>query len=241
MTAPKTVRWTILTDADHALPLIHRAAEEAGFSIDDHAATELRVDVPRSLRRRRRASRLTGSATPADRGTEIIWTSEDGQSELYEHLLAVEENLPDGIMYHHGLTAAAARAGLTLSGTKELRDILNLLDRTEVVRAAGKGHLNDEPGFVVLTGSRLVFVPECSAASESTMDAPHESIEALSLGKRSSGETLRLTLAGSPTEISRLGHGEGHGIATSFREAVKERARATPLSPVRRVDNPPRR
>ena len=115
-TAPGTVLWTTLTDANEALPLIRHAAEDAGFTMKDQPAAELCIDVPRSLRRRRRASRLTGSPVAAGRRTEILWTSEDGEAELREHLLAVEESLPEGVMYYHGLTDAAARAGLTFEG-----------------------------------------------------------------------------------------------------------------------------
>jgi hypothetical protein len=230
VTAPGTVLWTLLTDADQALPLIHRAAEEAGFRTTSRETAEVHIDVPRSLRRRRRPSQLNGSVTSAGRRTEIVWTSKDGESELYEHLLGIEEHLPADIMYYHGLTDAAARAGLSFGEKKAIRDIVCLLDRDEVVRAVGKGHLGDEPGFVVLTGVRLVFVPECAAASEPIMDAPHASIGAVSLGKRISGETLRIALDGGVMEISRLGHGEGHGIATSFRETLKERARVPSIA-----------
>lgn len=128
---------------------------------------------------------------------------------------ALEENLPEGFMYYHGLTNAAARAGLSFDGRKVLRDIVCLLDRDEVVRAVGKGQYTDEPGFVVLTARRLVFVPQGAAVSVAVMDVPIESIEAISLGKRISGETLRVALPGTVTEISHLGHAEGQGIATS--------------------------
>jgi hypothetical protein len=58
------------------------------------------------------------------------------------------------------------------------------------------------------------------------LDVPHRSISALSLGKKSSGETLRIAASETEIEISRLGHGEGHGIATSFRYIRHEQARS---------------
>lgn len=226
----RTVLWTILTTANEALPLIHRAAEDAGFKMIHQPTAEIYVDVPRSLRRRRRASRLTGTPVPAGRRTEILWSAEEGEADLHEHLLAIEEKLPEGVMYYHGLTDAGTRAGLTFDGRKALRDTVVLLDRNEIVRAVGKGHLKDEPGFVILTGARLLFVPEGAAAAGPIMDVHHSAIEALSLGKRISGETLSISLSEGAMEISRLGHGEGHGIATSLREAVEERARAAPFA-----------
>ncbi|WP_326961410.1 MULTISPECIES: hypothetical protein [unclassified Arthrobacter] len=167
---------------------------------------------------------------PAARGTGVLWTSEDTEPGLEEHLLSIEENLPEGVMYDHGLTDAAEKAGLTLGGKKELRGLVCVLDRYEAVRAVGKGQLNDESGFVVLTGERLVFVANCDAGSKLLLDAPHNSIEKLVMGKRTSGETIRVALSGRAVEISRLGHGEGHGIATSYREVSNERARTTPIT-----------
>jgi hypothetical protein len=61
--------------------------------------------------------------------------------------------------------------------------------------------------------------------SRTLFDAPHGSIEALSLGKRTTGETLRIVLPQGPIMISRLGHGEGHGIVKSYKEVKQERVR----------------
>ena len=225
-TAPGSVLWTLDSDANEARQLIHHAAEKAGYRTEASEGAELRVHVPRSIRRRRRPTWLTGAATATGGRTDVEWTSDDGGAEPHELLLEIEENLPEGVMYYHGLTEAAARAGLTFNGKKAVRRIVELLDQHDVVRAVGKGHLNDEPGFVVLTGTRLTFVPEGTDASAGVTDVAQHSIEAIVLGKRSSGETLRITLAGRVLEISRLGHGEGHGIAKSFREVAAERERS---------------
>lgn len=50
------------------------------------------------------------------------------------------------------------------------------------------------------------------------------SIESILLGKRTSGETLRIMLPGRDLEISRLGHGAGHGISKTLREISVDRA-----------------
>lgn len=160
---------------------------------------------------------------------EIVWTSSNPHPAFYQNLLGIEENLPAGVMYYHGLSDAAARVGLTFDGRRAKRDIVRHLYRDELVLATGQGHLNDEPGFVVLTVGRLLFVTDHVAQSELVMDMPCTAVVAVSLGKRISGETLRIAVAGSALELSHLGHGEGHGIATSFRMALKERARANPL------------
>lgn len=225
-----SVLWTMLAAPDEALPLIHHAAAEAGFRAEFPDEAEVRIDVQRSLRARRRACRLTGAVSSAARGTEVVWTLDDSRSGPYEHLLGIEENLPDGLMYYHGLADAAARAGLSFGGRKALRDLVGVLEGSEVVRAVGKGHLNGKPGFVMLTGTRLVVAARSAMCLGPLLNVPHGSIEALTLGKRISGETLRLSLSGTAVEITQLGHGEGYGLATNFREVLKQRARTAPIS-----------
>ena len=120
-------------------------------------------------------------------------------------------------MYYHGLEDAALRAGLSLGGRTTLRVIVRALARDETVRAIGRGHLNETAGYIVLTTRRLLVIEASGLGSRTLLDAPHGSIEALSLGKRITGETLRVVLPAGPIVISRLGHGEGHGIVKSYR------------------------
>jgi len=224
--APGSVLWTLTSGADDTRQLIHRAAEKAGFRMGPSEEGKLRVHVPRSIRRRRRPAWLTGAATAMGGRTHVEWTSDDGGAALHEPLLEVEETLPEGLFDYHGLPDAAARAGFTFSGRRTLRRIVGILNPEEAVQAVATGHLNDEPGFTVLTGTRLLFVPDGAEASPGATEAAHDSIESIVLGKLSSGETLRITVAGEVLEISRLGHGEGHGIARRFREIVTEGDRA---------------
>lgn len=228
MTISSKVLWTMLTDAQEAFPLIHQAAVDSGFKAGSPNAPEMVIEVPRSMIRRRRRARLTGSASPLGRRTAIHWTSDRPHPELYSHLITLEENLPQGIMYLHGLLDAADRAGLNIDA-KNRRDIVRHLYRNELVHAAGKGELNQEPGFVVFTDRRLLFVTDPATSSALTLDMPQSTIDGLTLSKRISGEILVVTAAGKTIEISKLGHGEGHGIATSFRNTVSERARNSPL------------
>ena len=133
-------------------------------------------------------------------------------------------------MYYHGLEDAALRAGLSLGGPTTLRVIVRALARDETVRAIGMGHLNETAGHVVLTTRRLLVIEASGLGSRTLLDAPHGSLEALSLGKRITGEILRVALSAGPIVISRLGHGEGHGIIKSYRDDQKERARFMPSS-----------
>lgn len=227
MTVPSKVQWTMLIDAEEAFPLIHQAAVDAGFKAGSLNALETVVDVPRSMILRRRHARLTGSASPLGRRTAIVWTSDSPYPELYAHLTAIEESLPQGVIYLHGLQDAADRAGLYFDA-KHRRGIVRHLYRDELVRAAGKGELDAEQGFAVFTDRRLLFVTDAANSSVLTLDMPDGTIERLTLSKRISGEILVATAAGKTIEISKLGHGEGHGIVSCFRNAVKERARIQP-------------
>lgn len=227
--APETVLWTMLTGIDATLDHIRGAAVESGFRARSCDEDLINIEVPFSFRKRRRTARLTATVLPSARGTDVAWTPGTGPLN-HQHLAHIEDTLPEGVMYYHGLEDAAVRAGLSLGGRATLRVIVRVLARDETVRAIGKGHLNETSGYVVLTTSRLLVIEASGLGSPTVLDAPHGSIEALSLGKRITGETLRVVLPSGPIVISRLGHGEGHGIVKSYREERKEQARIVPSS-----------
>lgn len=229
-TAAGIVRWTMLKPRNAALTLVHSAAGKAGFRTEVSDAVEIRVAVPRSLRRRRRSSHLRGRVCSSARGTEIEWRADEPGAGHLDHLISIEENLPEGVMYYHALVAAAARVGLEISGRRDLRRIVDALEQDETVRSVGAGHFDENPVFVVLTGRRFL-VMEKHTWTEPLLDAPYGRISALSLGKKRSGETLRIAASETEMEISRLGHSEGHGIATSFRGIRHEQARTLPILP----------
>jgi hypothetical protein len=222
--APETVLWTMLTGVEAARDHIRSAAVESGFRAAPCGEDSLKIGVPFSLRKRRRAARLTATVRPSARGAEVAWTADQGPLD-HEPLAHIEETLPEGVLYYHRLEDAALRAGLSLGGRTELRAVVRALGRDETVRAIGRGHLNGTAGHVVLTTTRLLFIEASGLGSRTLLDAPHGSIEALSLGKKITGETIRVVLPPGPIVISGLGHGEGHGIVTTYREEQKERAR----------------
>ncbi len=231
---PETVLWTMLTGVDAARDHIRGAAVESGFRAASGDEDRINIEVPFSLRKRRRAARLTATVLPSARGADIAWTADPGPLN-HEHLASIEETLPEGVMDYHGMEDAALRAGLSFGGRTELRAVVSALARDETVRAIGRGHLNETAGYVVLTTKRLLVIEASGLGSRTLLDAPHGSIEALSLGKRTTGETLRIVLPQGPIMISRLGHGEGHGIVKSYKEEKKDRARYVPASVGRRL------
>jgi hypothetical protein len=215
------VRWTMLREIGESLHLIESAAAQSGFGTEFPSGEDLEIQVPRSLRKRRKAVGMTGSASLSPLGTDIIWTTADPSPRHHEHLLEIEEILPRGVMHYHGLVEAAVRAGFSFTGKRTLREIASVLGRHEMVRTAGKGHLEDQPAYILLTDQRLLIVDIGDPGLAPLLDIPHGSIISITLGKKVTGETLRLALPGSFIDISRLGHGEGHSIANSFREVMK--------------------
>jgi hypothetical protein len=226
----------MLTSVDAALVHIRGAAVEAGFRATSGDEDPLHVEVPFSFRKRRRTAWLTATVSPSPRGADVAWTAGAGPLN-HEYVAQIEERLPKGVMHYHGLEDAELRAGLSLGG-RTLRAVARVLARDETVRAIGRGQLNETAGYVVLTSSRLLVIEASGLGPRTVFDAPHGSIEALSLGKRITGETLRFVLPSGPIVISRLGHGEGHGIVKSFREEKKDQARFVPSS-VRKTPGPP--
>lgn len=215
----------MLTDVEAALRLVDRAVADAGFRTTRGEEAEVRVHIPRSLLHRRKAATFSGFASASARGTEISWVTDSPGTGHFENLLIIEEKVPDGLLYYHGLREAAGRAGLSLGGKRELRTMAGALGRNETVRAVGHGRLDGKACFVILTDTRLLVLEKSPLRPNPLLDADHRSIKGLSLGKRTSGETLRLVLPEREREISGLGHGEGHGIATRFRKAEAERER----------------
>ena len=237
--APETVSWTMLTGADAARDHIRGAAVESGFRTTSFDEDSINIEIPLSLRKRRRAAKLTATVRRSARGADVAWTGDSGPLN-HDHLASIEEKLPEGVMDYHGIEDAALRAGLSLGGRTELRAVIRALARDETVRAIGKGHLKETAGYIVLTTRRLLVIEASGLGSRTLLDAPHGSIEAVSLGKRITGETLRVVLPPGPIVISRLGHGEGHGIVKTYREEEKERARFVPSSAGHRLAPGPR-
>ncbi len=232
-TAPNTVRWMVLTGADEAVTLLNQAARMHGFRSLRAAAGEVLIEVPRSLRKRRPASRVAGHVTPTQSGTEIVWACGDEKHRSNEYLLSLEESLPAGLLYYHGLVEATAASETLFEGKRAFRNVVDILGHDESVVAVASGKIGDETGIVALTDRRLLFVNDGVLGLPPLLEAPLDSIGTLTLGKRSSGETITIMHASDGVVISHMGyHGDGHGIVTKFRELINDRARTPASSPV---------
>lgn len=227
----RTGLWTILASKDETLALLGLAARKNGFRTLVLEPPGIVLEISRSLHRRRPASRLGGALTETERGTAIRWSSTDETPRAHEHLLSVEEALPAGKIDYRGMDEASKASGLVLEGRRAFRNVLRKLVGDEWVLAVARGKLASEAGIVALTDQRLLLVQDNHLGSL-LLDVPLDSIGGLVLGKKSTGETLRIGPSPSSVLISHLGHGEGHGITAKFREHMKELSRTTPMFPL---------
>lgn len=227
---PRTVRWKFRTDADEAITLLGQAAQINGFkspSLEEKG--RVLIEIPRSLRKRRASSRLAGSVSQTEGGTKIIWTCGDEKHRSKELLLSLEEALPAGTLQYQGMVEAVTASGLTFEGKTIFRNVVDTLESSESVVAIGTGRLGNNTGIVGLTDRRLLFVEDGMLGRAPLLDAPLDSISTLALGKKVTGETLKVVLAQATILISHMGHSEGHGIAAKFRELRHDRTRGPAL------------
>src|SRR6478672_4669509 len=114
------VLWRALRERETFLAVLQHVAGEKGFKIISTVPGEIRLTVPASLLKWRKQTTLTGSVSHPGEPLEVAWLVPDRTQR--EHLLSLEENLPDGYMHYHGLIEAASQAGLILGSRAALRN-----------------------------------------------------------------------------------------------------------------------
>jgi hypothetical protein len=211
-----TIRWTLHLGLEEALGLLYQAIAATDFTAVCLGPDRVEVHVPRSLWKRRRAAALVASVSSSGGVTAITWAGPDDTGQ--DQLAVLEELLPDGAVFDHGIQDAARAAGLASPDKKLRRSLAAGLYGDERIQALGTGVLSGQRGTLALTDRRLLFHRNC-APRQASFNYALDVIEALTLGKKTSGETLTVTLPGASVVITHLGHGEGYGIARKFRES----------------------
>jgi hypothetical protein len=227
-TISRTVSWTLLADVDEALAHVQQAVGQTDFEVTHTDRRSVTVDVPRAIMKNRWAAKIQGDVTASPGRTDIDWTVEGLGDKHFEHLASIAEHLPEGLLYDHGIPAAAAKLSNRIFGRKEISHLANILDRDEQVHAIGVGQYVNKAGIVALTDKRLLFLEKSMLGSEDMTDFSLSSIGAISLGKKMTGETLTVTHSGTSAVISALGHGQGDAIARTFRQLKEQQAPAAP-------------
>lgn len=224
-TISRSVSWTMHSDIDAALAWIHKAVGQTDFAVTHADAGAINIDVPRAMLKNRWGAKINGVVTPAPQGTEVLWTVEGMGDKHYEHLATIAEQLPEGLLFDHGIPEAASKLANRVFGRKEIGHLGNLLDRGELVHAMGVGQFAGKTGAAAITDKRLLFLEKSMFGSEALTDFSLNSIGALSIGKKMGGETLTISHSGTTAVISGMGHGQADAIARVFRQ-LKERTAA---------------
>ncbi|MEO9246811.1 PH domain-containing protein [Citricoccus nitrophenolicus] len=183
-TISRTVSWTLLTNTDDALARVQQAVAQTDFQIARLDRAGIDIDVPRAIIKNRWGAKVHGDVTESAEGVEILWTVEGLGDKHYEHLATIAERLPDGILFDHGIPAAATTLSNRFFGRREIRHLANLLDRRELVHALGVGQFANKMGIAALTDRRLFFLEKSMLGSEDMTEFSLGSIGALSIGKK---------------------------------------------------------
>jgi hypothetical protein len=225
---PQKVRWVVKAGKAETVALLDAASRTNGFKLRSNTSG-LSIEIPRSLRKRRPAARLAGSMAITEDGTEIHWDCGPDMKRASDHLADIEAAFPEGRMHYHGMVEVSAEAGLVFEGSRTFRAVADSLESDEWVLAVAKGR-SDEACVLVLTERRVLLVAD-GPGHFPLLDAPLDSIAAMTLGKKRTGETLRVSLPRTALLVTHLGHGEGHCVASTFRLRKQEMARTRPLFP----------
>ncbi len=119
-----------------------------------------------------------------------------------------------------GLVAATDRLSRIskVGGWLELRQLRNLLSPTETVLELGQGVWDGDQGIIILSDERLFFFDK-TLTGTTMLEFPLSAITSVTVGKKMTGETLAITVAGNVSTITRMMHGQADAISRSFRQS----------------------
>jgi hypothetical protein len=212
----RNMHWTLFAALSEAPGLLTQAIASTDFNLVS-AKDAVVVEVPRSLRRNRWASRITGQLSASEVGTEIDWVVDGLGNKQADHLFEISEGIPEGLLFDHGLPEALQNVSMRFFGRKEIKYLQFMLDRRETVHAVTVGQFSEKWAIAALTSSRLLFLQK-SVGQEELTSFDLNDIGALSLDKKMAGETLTIRHQGTIATISHMGPGQGEKLARKFRE-----------------------
>jgi hypothetical protein len=223
------LRWTLLADQTRAIELLRVAAATRGLTLTSSGPGTIVLRGSRSLLRRRAAWDTTAAVTTTRTETLVSWAAGALPSEQIRHLLGMEDQLPQGLIFDHGVAEAASLAGIApLTGPMRAA-LVSLMRSDEFVLAIAAGEVTGARTLATLTQDRLVL---SGGLRQAWTAYPVGDITSLTLGKRTSGETLTIaTQHAPPAVVTKMGHGEGFLITRRFRELRDDLNRASALQP----------
>jgi hypothetical protein len=222
----RTVFWVLQSDLDASLEHLLDAVGQTDFRIVDRQGGKIVIDVPPVWYWNRRRARLTGEISAVHRGTRIKWTMESSGKRQYQHLATIAANLPEGLLFDHGIGAVSGHLAKEFFSGPEMRHLSNVLGADEMVHAIGVGYRSSRLGIVAITDERMIFL-EKNFWSEDIAYFYLDAIGALSLTSTPRGESLTVTHDGMNASITGLGHGQGQKISRKLRELNNARTRSS--------------
>lgn len=223
------LRWTLLTDQTTAIELLRVAAATRGLTLTSPGSGSVVLRGSRSLLRRRSAWDITAGVTANRTETLVSWAAGALTGEQIEHLLGMEDQLPQGLMFEHGIAEAASLSGIAHLTAPMRAALVSIMRPDELALAIAAGEAAGERTLVALTQDRLLL---SAGLLKAWAAHPVGDITSLTLGKRTSGETLTIaTRHAAPAVITKMGHGEGFLITRRFRELKEDLNRASAHQP----------
>jgi hypothetical protein len=223
------LRWTLLTDKTTAIELLRVAAAARGLTLMSSGPGTVVLRGSGSLLRRRAAWDITAAVTTARSETLVSWAARALAGEHIEHLLGMADQLPQGLIFDHGIAEAASLSGSAPLTAPMRAALVSIMRRAELVLAIAAGEVTGARTLVALTQDRLVL---SGGLLKAWAAYPVGDVTSLTLGKRTNGETLTIASQHtSPAVVTKMGHGGGFLITCRFREIRDCVNRASVLRP----------
>lgn len=223
------LRWTLLTDQTTAIALLRVAAATRGLTLTSSGPGTVELRGSRSLLRRRAAWDITAAVTTTRTETLVSWAAGALAGEHIEHLLGMEDQLPQGLIFDHGIAEAASLSGSAPLTAPMRAALVSIMRRDELALAISAGEVTGARTLVALTQDRLLL---SGGLQKAWAAYPVGDVTSLTLGKRTSGETLAIaTQHEPPAVVTKMGHGGGFLITRRFRELRDNLNRASALQP----------
>lgn len=222
-----TTRRTLTIDPQQALATIGNGLP----SIKDVTVTAAGNPIHIDRKRRLTANRHAMNGTVGVNGNELI-ISLDGLGTAHKKFAAeIIDLLPEEAIYDHGIADALDRTDKSAKffGKAAISDLIDDMQPGEQVAMLTSGNLEKSPGIIVVTNQRILIKSRVLNESE-TKEIKPKSISSLSVGKKMTGESLKMTVSGTDMEISAIPHGRGQELAMVIRQAQAEDATPAPAA-----------
>ena len=201
----RTVEWRLNCTVDEGDQLVRTAFVKLGMR-PEGAPGHIAGRAKASMLKNHWGADVAIDLTPQRSGSIAVCKVDMPGNKHFAVLADVAEALGDDAFDDRGAGPAVERLGKSsrLFGREEIRHLRNILNASESVLELGQGQYEGKQGLVVLTDERMFFF-EKSLGSETVEEFPLTVISSLSVGKKVTGETLKIYASGNNAEIKWMG------------------------------------